>query len=132
MDRAKLTDQQLAEMALAARRKSYSPYSRFKVGAAIEGEKDVYVGSNVENKSYGLTVCAERVAVFTAVMNKDTSFRRIAIASSKVEPIPPCGACLQVMSEFVSDLKIILVGAKGKIKRTSLKKLYPMAYARIK
>lgn len=124
-----LTDQQLAEVALAAARKSYSPYSKFKVGAAIEADREVFVGTNVENRSYGLTICAERSAVVNAVSAGKTQFNRLAIATPREETILPCGACLQVLSEFCQDLKILLVKGSGEFTRTRLSKLYPRPFS---
>ena len=119
------TEQELTLAAQAVLAHSYSPYSKFRVGAALETARFIYVGTNVENRSYGLTVCAERNAVFSAVTNRERKFKRLALASDTAEFITPCGACLQVLSEFCDELQIILVNKSGKIKRTSLKKLYP-------
>lgn len=124
----KFTEQELVLSSQAALASSYSPYSKFKVGAALETSRFVYIGTNVENKSYGLTVCAERVAVFSAVANRERKFRRLALSSKTREFITPCGACLQVLSEFCDELPILLVNCEGKIKRTSLRKLYPSPF----
>lgn len=96
------------EMAVRAAEKSYSPYSKFRVGAALLTEDgQVFTGCNIENASYSLTICAERTAVFKAVSSGFTNFRAIAIAGSGdgdfSVPCPPCGACLQVLSEFCGD-----------------------------
>lgn len=94
-------DHKLRDAAFAALERSHSPYSRFPVGAALAASNGVvFQGCNVENASYGLGICAERVAVFTAVISGARSFDRIAIATDAEEPAPPCGACLQVMAEF--------------------------------
>ncbi len=122
------TEQELILSSQAVLSHSYSPYSKFRVGAALETTRFIYVGTNVENRSYGLTVCAERVAVFSAVANRDRSFRRMALASDTKDFITPCGACLQVLSEFAEDLPILLVNCDGRIKKTSLKKLYPSPF----
>lgn len=120
-----LYDEELAELSRQAQERSYSPYSGFRVGAALEGEKDVYLGTNVENRSFGLTVCAERSAVFNAISRGDREFRRLALASPTEEFILPCGACLQVLAEFCDRLPIILTNSKGELKRVDLKDLYP-------
>lgn len=87
--------------AMDARDRAYAPYSRFRVGAAALGASGgIYAGCNVENASYGLTVCAERVAILKAVSNGETAIRAVLIAAGEHEPAPPCGACLQVMAEF--------------------------------
>jgi cytidine deaminase len=124
----KFTEQELVLSSQAVRAHSHSPYSKFRVGAALETSRFIYVGTNVENRSYGLTVCAERVAVFSAISNRERNFKRLAIASPTEQFITPCGACLQVLSEFCADLPILLVNNEGKVKRTSLKKLYPVPF----
>ncbi|OYW26522.1 MAG: cytidine deaminase [Caulobacter sp. 12-67-6] len=96
----------LAELAIAAREKAFAPYSGFFVGAAVETiDGTVYTGCNIENASYGLTVCAERVAIWKAISEgvKPGDFRAIAVAADTVRPTPPCGACRQRIAEFASD-----------------------------
>ena len=94
-------DHKLRDAAFAALERSHAPYSGFPVGAALRaGNGAVFQGCNVENASYGLGICAERVAVFTAVITGAGAFNAIAIATEAEEPAPPCGACLQVMAEF--------------------------------
>ncbi len=123
-----LTEQELIDAARALLQHSYSPYSKFRVGAALETGRFLYTGTNVENRSYGLTVCAERVAVFSAVANRERKFRKLAIAAETEEFTLPCGACLQVLSEFCDDLQILLVNRKGRVRRTTLKKLLPSPF----
>ncbi len=96
---------------------SYSPYSKFKVSSAVETEEgDVFTGVNIENASYGLTVCAERVALFKAVSEGKRSIKRLYIYTPTDSPTPPCGACLQVLSEFCDDdMEIVIIWNKGKI-----------------
>jgi cytidine deaminase len=105
-----ITPQKLVEHAVEAAANAYSPYSKFSVGAALLGKNgELFVGTNVENSSYGLTICAERAAFFTAVTAGCREFSAIAIAATGDTPPPPCGACRQVMAEFCSgDFEIIL------------------------
>lgn len=127
-----ITDEELSQIALAAAKNSHSPYSRFPVGAALIANGELFVGTNVENSSSGLTVCAERVAVCTAVAKGRKRLERIAIASPNHEFITPCGACRQVLSEFCDDLKIILVKRDGATQKTTLAKLLPRPFKRKK
>ncbi len=123
------TPEDLMQLAYQARDKAYAPYSGFRVGAALLGESGlVYQGANVENASYGLTVCAERIAVFQAVIAGERNFSQLAVAGSGEGIIYPCGACLQVLAEFAPDLRILLVG-EGQISSFSLKELLPRAFA---
>ena len=99
----------LVSRARAAKRFSHSPYSRFRVGAAVlTSSGKVYTGCNIENSSYGLTVCAERTALFKAVSEGETSFEAIAIASDEKDATPPCGACRQVIMDLAGDIDVIL------------------------
>ncbi len=102
-----MTDQELIQRAIAARLNAYAPYSNFQVGAALLGKDGrVFTGCNVENLSYGLTICAERNAICAAVAAGVRKFAAIAIVADTREPISPCGACRQVMAEF-GDFKIV-------------------------
>ncbi|MCK4426970.1 MAG: cytidine deaminase [candidate division Zixibacteria bacterium] len=124
-----MKDTELVEKAKKARLYAYAPYSKFRVGAALLTKRGkVYTGANVENATFSLTVCAERVALFKAVTNGEKNFVKIAVVVDKDEPVTPCGACRQVLSEFASDLKIICANLKGKTKRYNLKKLLPQAF----
>jgi len=99
-------DQLLAAISMArdARECAYAPYSGFKVGAVVVGESGrVYAGCNVENASYGLTICAERVAIYKAIYEGEATITAVVIVAGDTEPAPPCGACLQVISEFSSE-----------------------------
>jgi cytidine deaminase len=103
---------QLIDSALAARNRAYAPYSKFHVGAALMADDgEIVIGCNVENASYGMTICAERAAVFTAVAAGQRRFRAIAIATSG--GLAPCGACRQVLAEFGDELLILLVDSEG-------------------
>ncbi len=128
-----MTDQQLIQKARVARKNAYAPYSNFKVSCALlSSTGKVYTGVNVENASYGLTTCAERMAVFTAVAQGERDFEKIAIVTDTQEPKNPCGACLQVLAEFCQDLKIICATVSGKSKKYTLKELLPKAFKKIR
>jgi cytidine deaminase len=119
----------LASAALAARENAHAPYSHFQVGAALEdSDGRLHTGCNVENATYGLTLCAERVAVFKAISEGARSFKRIAIAADTDELTPPCGACRQILWEFCGDLEIMLVNPRGKSETLQLKDLFPRAF----
>ena len=110
---------------------AYAPYSRFRVASAVRaGSGRVYVGVNVENSSYGLTVCAERVAVFNAVSSGEREITEVLVAVEAEEPVPPCGACLQVISEFAGpDARIHMVSLKtGRYTEARLADLLPRAF----
>ena len=118
----------LVQAAIEARRNAHAPYSNFPVGAAIEcSDGTVFTGCNVENLSFGLTMCAERVAIGTAVAAGQRAFRRIAVVAATDVPISPCGACRQVMAEFNPSLAIISGNLKGRSERFSLAELLPRA-----
>ena len=120
---------QLLEFAKQASEFSYSPYSKFKVGAAVLCENDkVFCGTNVENASYGLSVCAERIAVWTAIANGAKKIKAIAIYSKKGS-VTPCGACRQVISEFSKTADIVYNDKKGNIKLTKISELLPKAFS---
>lgn len=118
----------LVETARAAQEQAHCPYSRYRVGAALEtGDGRVFVGSNVENASYGLTICAERAALVSAVSAGARNFRRIVIASDSEPPAPPCGACRQVLAEFGLELEVESVGPL-QTRRWTLRELLPDAF----
>ena len=121
----------LGAAARLARRSAYAPYSRFRVGAAVLAGGRVFPGCNVENVSFGLTTCAERVAVGAAVAAGERALEGVAVASGTVPPTPPCGMCLQVLAEFAGpDLPVLLVGARGSRVETTLGALLPLAFRR--
>ena len=128
-----MTNEILLEKATEAMKRSYSPYSKFSVGAALlTSNGKVYTGFNIENSSYSATVCAERTAVFSAILSGEKEFLKLAVVGSSSEEIKnfcyPCGVCRQVLSEFCNDsLEIILFNGK-EIKHTSLGELLPMSF----
>ncbi len=112
-----------------AREFAHAPFSHFKVGAALETDDGfVVTGCNVENATYGLTVCAERVAVLKAISEGHRVFRRIAIVADTGEPTPPCGACRQILWEFGGDLEVILANLTEETGRFKLKELLPLPF----
>src|ERR1700741_1762834 len=110
-------------------RNAHAPFSEFQVGAALEDEAGrIFTGCNVENATYGLTICAERVAVFKAVSEGARKFRRIAVAADTDKLTPPCGACPQILWEVCGDVEIVLVNPRGKIETYRLKDLFPKPF----
>jgi cytidine deaminase len=106
-----------------------APFSGFTVGAALEAEDGtVITGCNIENASYGLTMCAERVAVFKAVSEGHRRFRRIAVVADTPAPTPPCGACRQILWEYVGDIQVVLANLERETGRYSLKSLLPLPF----
>ena len=118
----------LLQAAKEARLRAYAPYSHFPVGAAVQtaGGK-IYTGCNIENASYGLTNCAERTAIFTAVAAGEQELQAIAVVANTPEPVAPCGACRQVMAEFGIQT-IIMANTKGDSHVASLKDLLPYSF----
>jgi cytidine deaminase len=118
----------LVTAAREVREKAYAPYSRFQVGAALRTKSGrVFCGCNVENLSFGLTVCAERAAVFAAVAAGETQFEAIAVVADSVQPVTPCGACRQVLAEFSSDLKICSANLQDQRYESTIGELLPRA-----
>lgn len=121
----------LVAAARAARRRAYAPYSRFRVGAAVRAGGRVFDGANVENASYGLTLCAERTAVAAAVLSGARRLEAIAVASGTTPPTPPCGMCLQTLAEFAGpELTVHLAGARGAAVTTTLGALLPRGFSK--
>ena len=124
---------ELVQKSVEARKLSYSPYSNFAVGAALlTKDGHIFLGANVENSSYPLCMCAERNAIYNAMMNgyKKEDFAALALSADTDEPCSPCGACRQVISElFPSDAPIYMSNLKGEIKETNAKELIPFAFS---
>jgi cytidine deaminase len=119
----------LVDAALAARENAHAPFSKFKVGAAIEDQTGrIFTGCNVENATYGLTICAERVAVFKAISEGARKFTRIAVAADTEILTPPCGACRQILWEFCGNAELILVNLEGKTESFRLKDIFPRPF----
>jgi cytidine deaminase len=121
--------EKLIGAAAAAREKAYAPYSKFRVGAAIlTKEGRYYTGCNIENASYGLTCCAERVALFKAVSNSERSFEAIAITAGTKEFCPPCGACRQALAEFGANIKVYMANEAGEYQMQTVAELLPLSF----
>jgi len=119
----------LIEAALAARRNAHAPFSHFQVGAAVEDDAGrIHTGCNVENATYGLTICAERLAIFKAISEGARKFRRVAVAADTDKLTPPCGACRQILWEFCRDVELILVNPRGQSESFRLKDLFPRPF----
>lgn len=127
-----MTNKELIQIAKMAYKKSYSPYSKTKVGAALLCKNGaVFTGCNVENASYGLTICAERSAVCNAISSGEKRFVKIAVASNQKREFSPCGACRQILSEFNYNITVIWLDSKGKIKSNKLNRLLPVVFKKV-
>lgn len=119
----------LVEAARAARLHAVADYSQFKVGAALEtADGQIVTGCNVENATYGLTMCAERVAVFKALSDGHREFRRIVVVADTADPTPPCGSCRQILWEHAGDIEIILANLQTVAGRHAMHDLLPMPF----
>ena len=119
----------LVAAARDARRHAVAPFSGFAVGAALETEDGTIVtGCNVENATYGLTICAERVAVFKAVSDGHRRFRRLAVVADTDAPTPPCGACRQIVWEFAGDIEVVLANLARETARHQMHDLLPVPF----
>ena len=125
-----MNNNELIDLANAAKNKSYSPYSKFRVGAALlTKDEKVFQGANIENAAYGVTICAERTAAFAAKLDGNDEFLAIAIASDSKDYIPPCGACRQVLMELCGeDLDVIVTNGNGDVKSFKLNELLPFSF----
>lgn len=122
--------EQLVTAASEARERAYVPYSNFAVGAAVlSKDGKLFTGCNIENASYGMTNCAERTAIFKAISEGETEFTTLLVIADTVRPVPPCGACRQVLAEFCPrDMPVILTNLQGDQQQTTVEKLLPFAF----
>lgn len=119
----------LIESAEHAREQAFAPFSKFKVGAAVQAKSGkIFTGCNIESASYGLTVCAERVAIWKAVSEGEKEFIAIAVVADTEQLTPPCGACRQIIWEFCEDVSVIFANLNGKTETVSMKELLPCAF----
>ncbi len=124
-----MDDKTLINAASKAQRPDLSAYSRFPVGAALLTQKGkIYTGCNIESVSYGLTICAERVALFKALSQDEREFSAIAIVTKQKQECPPCGACRQVLWEFAGDIQVIMASTQGSLTKMNLSELFPFAF----
>ncbi|HUR52552.1 MAG TPA: cytidine deaminase [Gemmataceae bacterium] len=124
-----MTETELIAAATDARSRAFAPYSGFKVGAAlVSADGTVVTGCNVESASYGLTICAERVALVKAVSDGRTVFNRVVVVAETDKPTPPCGACRQLLWEFAPDAEVILANLTGTVVRYTMRELLPDAF----
>lgn len=122
-----MPDKEILKQATSVRNRAHAPYSRFKVGAVLVADDGQHFdGCNVENRSFGLTMCAERVAVGAAIASGRTKFKLLAIVSDSAEPVVPCGACRQVLAEFNPRLRIISSNLNGQTVEFDLATLLPL------
>jgi cytidine deaminase len=124
-----MSEEKLIAAAWAARENAHAPYSNFRVGAAVRAKSGrVFTGCNVENASYGLTCCAERVAIFKAISEGERGFDAIAVVTDTETLTPPCGACRQIIWEFCGDVEVVMANLKGKVERERAGKLLPRPF----
>ena len=124
-----MSDSDLVTAARKARDNAHAEFSHFKVGAALEtADGTIITGCNIENATYGLTVCAERVAMFKALSEGHRNFVRVAVVADTAEPTPPCGACRQILWEFGGDLEVILANLQSETGRHRLADLLPQPF----
>lgn len=123
------SETELIESATAVRENAYAPFSQFQVGAAIETEDgEIIDGCNVESASYGLTVCAERVAIWKAISQGKRKIKCIAVVADTEELTPPCGVCRQIIWEFGGDIPVVMGNLKGKTETVQMRDLLPRAF----
>ncbi|HLR01473.1 MAG TPA: cytidine deaminase [Virgibacillus sp.] len=125
-----MNKENLIEEAIKARERAYVPYSRFPVGAAVvTTDGNVYTGCNIENAAFPVSCCAERVALFSAIANGEKTFKAMAVVADSDRPVPPCGSCRQVMSEFFgNDTTIYLSNLKNQIETLNVESLLPFSF----
>ena len=119
----------LIEAARQARENAHAPYSKFLVGAAVEAaDGRIFAGCNIENATYGLTVCAERVAIWKAMSEGVREFRHVAVCADTAKLTPPCGACRQILWEFCGDVDLTMTNLQGAVETVRLSSLFPRAF----
>ena len=124
-----MTNTDPVKAAIEAKNSSYSPYSKFRVGAAlVTSDNNIFTGANIENSSFSLTICAERVAFVKALTEGAKKFSKVYVATDQTEFVTPCGACRQFMMEFAPELEVILIIADGSQKKYLLKDLIPECF----
>ncbi|MFO0796903.1 MAG: cytidine deaminase [Gemmataceae bacterium] len=124
-----MTADPLVAAAAIARSRAFAPYSKFQVGAALEtADGDIVMGCNVESASYGLTMCAERTAIFKGVSEGRLRFVKVAVVTDTDAPTPPCGACRQLLWEFAPDAVVLLANLKGDVVKFTVRELLPAAF----
>lgn len=126
---SELAEQEVIEAALAARERSVAPFSNFKVGAAVRTDSGkIFTGCNIESASYGLTVCAERVAIWKALSEGERNFTNLAVAADTQTLTPPCGTCRQIIWEFAKHADIVMVNLHGDHEEVHIENLLPRAF----
>lgn len=121
--------EELIELAIKAREKSHAPFSNFKVGAVVETiDGELFTGCNIESASYGLTVCAERVAIWKAISEGKKSFKQVVVVADTHELTPPCGTCRQIIWEFCKDAPVTLANLRGNCETVQMRSLLPRAF----
>ncbi len=128
---AKLSNKrkELVDAAYKAREFAYAPYSKFKVGAAVRTESgQIYAGCNIENASYGLSICAERTAIFMAISAGHKSISQLAVCTNAVTPSTPCGACRQVLFEFGKHAEVLMSNLEGDVRVSTITELFPQPF----
>ncbi len=129
--RPRSTTGSLVVAARKARRLAHAPYSGFKVGAALEtADGSIVTGCNIENATFGLTVCAERVAMFKALSQGHRAFSRIVVVADTDEPTSPCGPCRQILWEFAGDIEVVMANLRRETARAQLAALFPLPFDR--
>ncbi|MBN2430163.1 MAG: cytidine deaminase [Acidobacteria bacterium] len=124
-----MNEKKLLTRALQSLERAYAPYSNFRVGAALLADSGVvYTGCNIENASYGLTICAERVAIFKAISEGERRFRMLCVVADTPEPTPPCGACRQIIWELCGDIPVILANPSGNSRTFTMRELLPFPF----
>lgn len=125
----KIDQEKLIETARDARENAFAPYSKFQVGAAVlTKDGEIFTGCNVESATYGLTVCAERVAIWKAVSENEKDFSQITVVADTLKLTPPCGACRQIIWEFCGDIPVTMANLQGDVETIQMSELLPRAF----